>query len=29
MDNAKDIDIVVPMYKLRQYSDKYWKTRRS
>ena len=25
-DNAKDIDIVIPMYNLIEYSDNYWKT---
>ena len=26
IDNAKDIDIVIPMYHLIEYSDNYWKT---
>ena len=26
IDNAKDIDIVMPIYNLIEYSDKYWKT---
>ena len=26
IDNAKDIDIVMPMYNLIEYSDNYWKT---
>ena len=26
IDNAKEIDIVMPMYNLIEYSDKYWKT---
>ena len=29
IDNAKDIDIVVPMYKLLEYSDNYSKTSRN
>ena len=28
-DTAQDIDIVMPMYKLIEYSDNYWKTSRS
>ena len=28
-DNAKDIDIIMPMYKLVEYSDSYSKTSRS
>ena len=27
MDNAKDIDIVMPMYNLIEYSDNYAKTK--
>ena len=26
IDNAKDIDVVIPMYNLIEYSDKYSKT---
>ena len=26
VDNAKDIDIVIPLYNLREYSDNYSKT---
>ena len=26
IDNAHDIDIVMPMYNLIEYSDNYWKT---
>ena len=26
MDNAKDIDVVIPMYNLTEYSDNYSKT---
>ena len=29
MYNAKDIDIVMPVYNLIEYSDNYWKTSRS
>ena len=29
MHNAKDIDIVMPVYNLIEYSDNYWKTSRS
>ena len=29
IDNAKDIDIVMPMYNLMEYSDNYAKTTRS
>ena len=29
IDNAKDIDIVVPMYKFLEYSDNYSKTSRN
>ena len=29
MHNAKDIDIVMPVYNLIEYSDNYWKTTRS
>ena len=29
MDNAKDIDMVMPMYNLIEYSDNYSKTSRS
>ena len=28
MHNAKDIDIVMPVYNLIEYSDNYWKTSR-
>ena len=28
VDNAKDIDIVMPMYNLREYSNNYLKTSR-
>ena len=27
IDNAKDIDVVMPMYNLIEYSDNYFKTR--
>ena len=26
IDNAKDIDVVMPIYNLIEYSDNYWKT---
>ena len=26
VDNVQDIDIVMPMYSLIEYSDAYWKT---
>ena len=26
IDNAQDIDIVMPMYNLTEYPDNYWKT---
>ena len=29
VDNAKDIDVVIPMYNLIEYSDNYLKTSRS
>ena len=29
IDNARDIDIVMPMYNLTEYSNKYLKTSRS
>ena len=29
VDNAKEIDVVMPMYNLREYSDNYLKTSRS
>ena len=29
IDNAEDLDVVMPMYNLREYSKDYWKTRDS
>ena len=29
IDNPKDVDVVVPMHNLIEYSDSYWKTSRS
>ena len=26
INNAKDLDVVMPMYNLIEYSDNYWKT---